>query len=401
MRKLYKGIAFLLAGTMLFTVMPDRLSVKATESTEESIAQKKEEINKAKEEREKLKDGLSDIKQMVNQLEKSKSSLKEYVAELDVQLVSVGEKIEELKELIVQKEKEIEETKKELEEAIRIEEEQYASMKKRIKLMYEMGGHFYIDMVLGASSFGEMLNKAEYVESISNYDRKKLEEFQLNRELIQVVKQELEEEEETLHEAKALVEKEQSNLEVLIDNKNKEITAYESDIATQEQAIREYEEYIREQDEMIATLERALKEMENSNNNRQYDGGVFAWPAPASYGITSPFGMRMHPTLHVNKFHNGVDLGAAGGTPIVAAYDGTVVAAGYSSTMGNYIYINHGSGLVTIYMHASALYVSTGQEVSKGEKIAAVGTTGRSTGNHLHFGVRKDGAYVDPMGYIS
>lgn len=399
MRKLYRGIAVILAGIMVFGVIQDRLSVRATESTQETIAQKKEEINEAKKEREKLKDGLSDIKKMVNDLEKSKSSLTEYVKELDGQLISVGEKIEQLKESITEKEKEIEETKQELEEAVKTEEEQYAAMKKRIKLMYERGNHFYVDMVLGASSFGDMLNMAENVKSISDYDRRKLEEYQLNRELIEVVKQELEEEEETLREAKALVEQEQDNLELLIDNKNKEITAYESDIATQEQAIKEYEEYIREQDAMIASLEQALKAMEESS--RKYDGGVFAWPAPASYGITSPFGWRMHPILNVNKFHNGVDLGAAGGTPIVAAYDGTVVAAGYSSTMGNYIYLNHGSGLVTIYMHASALYVSTGQEVSKGETIAAVGTTGRSTGNHLHFGVRKDGAYVDPMGYIN
>lgn len=399
MRKLYRGIAVILAGIMVFGVIQDRLSVRATESTQETIAQKKEEINEAKKEREKLKDGLSDIKKMVNDLEKSKSSLTEYVKELDGQLISVGEKIEQLKESITEKEKEIEETKQELEEAIKTEEEQYAAMKKRIKLMYERGDHFYVDMVLGASSFGDMLNMAENVKSISDYDRRKLEEYQLNRELIEVVKQELEEEEETLREAKALVEQEQDNLELLIDNKNKEIIAYESDIATQEQAIKEYEEYIREQDAMIASLEQALKAMEESS--RKYDGGVFAWPAPASYGITSPFGWRMHPILKVNKFHNGVDLGAAGGTPIVAAYDGTVVAAGYSSTMGNYIYLNHGSGLVTIYMHASALYVSTGQEVSKGETIAAVGTTGRSTGNHLHFGVRKDGAYVDPMGYIN
>ncbi|OQA22580.1 MAG: Murein DD-endopeptidase MepM [Firmicutes bacterium ADurb.Bin354] len=108
----------------------------------------------------------------------------------------------------------------------------------------------------------------------------------------------------------------------------------------------------------------------------------------------------MHPTLKVQKFHNGVDLAAPGGSPILAAYDGKVVAAAYSSSMGNYIMIDHGDGLYTIYMHASALYVSKGQTVSKAQKIAAVGSTGRSTGNHLHFGVRLNGNYVDPMGYL-
>ena len=108
----------------------------------------------------------------------------------------------------------------------------------------------------------------------------------------------------------------------------------------------------------------------------------------------------MHPTLKVEKFHNGLDMAAPGGSPILAAYNGKVVAADYSSSMGNYIMIDHGGGLYTIYMHASALYVSKGKEVSKGEKIAAVGSTGRSTGNHLHFGVRLNGQYVNPRNYL-
>ena len=105
-------------------------------------------------------------------------------------------------------------------------------------------------------------------------------------------------------------------------------------------------------------------------------------------------------TETVYKFHNGVDFAASTGTPILAAYDGKVVGASYNSSMGNYVMIDHGDGLYTIYMHASKLYVSSGQMVSKGEKIAAVGSTGRSTGPHLHFGVRLNGAYVSPWNYL-
>ncbi len=399
MKKAWKLVGLVLACSIFAVSIPAKTLVSATESTAESIQQTKDEISQAKEEREKLKQGLSDIKKMVSNLEKSKSSLQSYVKELDSQLMSIETKIQELKSLITEKEAEIEQTKKELEEAIAIEEKQYEEMKVRIKFMYEKGNQFYLDMLMGAESFGDMLNKAQYVESISAYDRQKLEEFQLNRELIELCKQELEEEEALLQEAKAAVEQEQANLEVLIASKEKEINAYESDIATQEQAIKEYEAYIREQDETIAALEKALKEMESSSNI-SYDGGMFKWPAPSYTRISDYYGWRLHPTLGVQKFHNGVDMAAPGGSPILAAYDGTVAAAGYSSTMGNYIYLNHGSGLVTIYMHASALYVSAGQTVSKGDKIAAVGTTGRSTGNHLHFGVRLNGSYVDPMTYL-
>ena len=135
-------------------------------------------------------------------------------------------------------------------------------------------------------------------------------------------------------------------------------------------------------------------------NRRVYGGGQFVWPAPNYTRISDDYGMRMHPTLGVEKFHNGIDLAAPSGSPILAAYDGDVVGAGYSSTMGNYLMIDHGDGLLTIYMHASKLYVSTGAAVSKGQKIAAVGSTGRSTGPHLHFGVRLNGNYVSPWKYL-
>ena len=132
-----------------------------------------------------------------------------------------------------------------------------------------------------------------------------------------------------------------------------------------------------------------------------YDGGVFAFPLESYTRVSSDYGYRIHPILNVQQFHNGVDFAAPKGTKIYAAYDGEVVAATYSSTMGNYVMIDHGSGLFTIYMHASKLYVSKGDIVIKGDHIAAVGTTGRSTGNHLHFTVRKNGAYESPWNYLS
>ena len=353
MNKVWKIIGLVLVCGIFAVAVPRNVTVSATGKTSSAIQEKKDEINKAKEERKQLQQGLSDIKKMVSQLEKSKTSLKNYVKELDAQLMSIEAKIQELKELILEKEKEIQKTQKELEEAIAVEEKQYEEMKIRIKFMYEKGDQFYLDMMLGASSFGDMLNKAQYVESLSDYDRQKLNEFQLNRELIEVCKQELEEEEVVLQEAKAAVEQEQANLEVLIDNKKKEITEFEGDIKKQEASIKEYEAYIKEQDEMISALEKALKEMEGSN--LKYDGGMFKWPAPSYTRLSSPFGWRIHPVYGGNRFHNGVDMAAPGGSPILAAYDGVVAQAGYSSSMGNYIYLNHGSGLVTIYMHASAL----------------------------------------------
>lgn len=404
MRKWKKWTGAVVLAAALATAVYEPVQVTATSSQlEESIRQKKEEIAKAQAERKKLQSDMNSIKSMVKDLEVSKNNLAQYVAQLDGQLTTIEKKITELKQLITEKEAEIEKTKKELEEAIVVEETQYQEMKTRIKFMYEKGDSFYFELMLGASSFGDMLNKADYVESISTYDRRKLQEYQLNRELIEVCKAELEEEEAVLKEAKTAVEKEQANLQNLIATKEKEIISYEMDISNKEEAIRQYEADIKAENETIAALEKAVEaEMKllNNANAPVYDGGMFKWPCPAYTRVTSEYGMRMHPTLGVQKFHNGIDLGAPGGSPILAAYSGVVVASAYNSTMGNYVMINHGGGLYTIYMHASALYVSAGQKVETGQKIAAVGTTGRSTGNHLHFGVRLNGNYVNPNKYL-
>jgi len=215
----------------------------------------------------------------------------------------------------------------------------------------------------------------------------------------------LEEEQEVLQQAKAEVEKEEAGLETLISQKEQQITAFQGDISNKEAALKEYEADIAAQNSTIAALEAAAaaerKQLEELNKPKvTYDGGMFQLPLTSYKRISDEYGYRMHPTLGVQKFHNGVDFAAPSGTPILAAYGGTVVGAAYNSSMGNYVMINHGDGLYTIYMHASALYVSQGQTVSKGEQIAAVGSTGRSTGPHLHFSVRVNGEYVNPWNYL-
>ena len=133
------------------------------------------------------------------------------------------------------------------------------------------------------------------------------------------------------------------------------------------------------------------------------DGGAssgFLWPCPASRRITSGFGNREAPVPGASTYHKGVDVGASSGSSIVAAASGRVITSAYSGSAGNYIVISHGGGICTVYMHASALYVSEGAMVSQGQKIAAVGSTGFSTGPHLHFGVIVNGNYVNPLNYV-
>lgn len=389
-----------LAGGHPFISRADEIS-----DLKKSIEEKEKEIQSAQEQKKAMQSGLTDVQKVIAGLEQSKKELAAYVSELDNSLVAAQAKITELTELIAAKEAEIADTQAELEAAMVAEEAQYEAMVARVKNMYERGDSFYLEALLSAKSFGEMLNRADYIERLTASDKRLFESFQATREYVEVCKAQLETEQELLEEAKAGVEEEKASLETLIAQKEADIKAYEADISNREQLIKEYEAGIAAQEEEIKALEAAQKAAQEAlakanGTKKSYDGGVFAWPAPSFTRISDEYGWRMHPTLHVEKFHNGLDLAAPGGSPILAAYDGTVIAAAYSSSMGNYIMIDHGDNLYTIYMHASALYVSSGQSVVKGQKIAAVGTTGRSTGNHLHFGVRLNGEYVNPWNYL-
>ena len=397
-----RAVCILLSAAVVLTFT---YSDPAYAVTSASIREKEEEIAQAKQEVKNLKSSLTDIEALKAELEKSKNDLSAYVTQLDGELSGIQEKIEQYNTLITEKEQQIADTTEDLNEAISLQEEQYVAMKQRIKFMYERGDTFYLETIFSSSSISDLINKADYIEALSRYDRDKLDEYVEIIQMVQICKEELEAEKEVLDEAKIAVEEEEANISALIQEKEAQLYSVSSDISTKEAAIREYEAMIEQENAEIAALEKAIAEekarLEAENAQaRIYNGGMFTWPCPNYTRISDEYGMRPHPTLGIEKFHNGLDMAAPGGSSILAAYDGDVVAATYSSSMGNYIMIDHGSGLYTIYMHCSALYVSKGQTVTKGQKIAAVGSTGRSTGNHLHFGVRLNGNYVNPWNYL-
>lgn len=406
MRRFRAALCVMLTLVMLAaTVQTDHAGTAISDITSDSIKEKEEQIGQMQEEKKVLQTGLSDIQKMVQELESVKGDLQSYVLKLDENLEIVEGKIAQVKELIRVKEEEIAITTEVLQEAQENEAQQYEAMKQRIRFMYEKGSTFSMELLLSAESFGDMLNKADYIAKLSDYDRRMLTEYEDTREEIEICKASLEEEQAMLEEARAVVEQEQEALNTLIGEKTTQIDAFETDINNKEQIIAQYEAEIKEQNEIISALEAAVTEerkriaLENGKLPT-YDGGQFQWPAPSHTRISEEYGDRIHPILKTPQFHNGIDLAAPNGSPILAAYDGEVVASSYSGTMGNYIMIDHGDGLYTIYMHASALYVNKGDLVVKGEKIAAVGSTGRSTGPHLHFSVRLNGSYVSPWNYI-
>lgn len=408
MKKRTVGILVLLFGIVLGFAMFCRMQVSssATSLTSESIRQKEEQIKKAEEERKNLQNSLTDAKKIKKQLEAEKNDLKKYVTELDQKLEEIQANIADLNMQIADKETEIAVTQEELAAAKEKEAQQYESMVIQIQMTYEQGDSSFLNLLFSGGTFSDILNKLEYVEQVSAYSQNLLDEYMLNRQLIELCEQELIAAKEVLDEMRDGVLAEEAALEELIAAKEQAIKEYDSSISNKEAAIREYEADVKEQNEIIETLEKAIAEekrklLAESGSVIIYDGGQFKFPLASYTRISSEYGNRIHPTLGVQKFHNGVDFAAPTGTAIYAAYDGKVVAAAYSSSMGNYVMIDHGSGLYTIYMHASRLYVSTGAVVVRGETIAAVGSTGRSTGPHLHFSVRLDGAYTSPWNYLS
>lgn len=402
-----KKIIILLLCVIVVTVFPSQsYAITYSDITSDTIKDKEDKISAAEAQKKELEESLSNLEKIKADLEKQKSDLTNYVVELDKQLAELQARIEELNGLIATKEAEIAQAEAELQEAIATEEAQYEAMKLRIQFMYEQGESNYLAMLFSAEDFSDMLNKADYIEQLSAYDRQKLDEYVATTEYVRLCKEDLEAQKGVLDQAKADVVIEQGYVENLIADKKEIIDDYESDIANQEALIQEYEDDLAFQESVISQYEAEILEekkeilLENGIV-LTYDGSKLTWPCPSYTRISSAFGWRIHPTLGVNKFHNGVDMAAPTGSDILAAYSGEVVAATYNSSMGNYVMLNHGNGFYTIYMHASKLCVSPGDIVVEGEKIAEVGSTGRSTGPHLHFGVRKNGEYVNPMDYLN
>lgn len=373
------------------------------ELTNDSIKQKESAIEDAKGQVKSLQSGLTDVTALKKQLEASRDDLNAYITKLDSGLEAMQAKIDKYNDLISEKEKQITKNEKELEKAEEVQKKQYDDMKKRIRFMYERGDSTYLDVLASSESFGDILNKADYIEQLSAYDRNKLNEYAEQTKYVEACREELKEEKKVIDEAKKDAETEQAGMNDLLDEKQAQVGDVNADITNKEAAIKEYENAIASENSEIKAMEKAVADEKAKlaqADSRQYNGGMFTWPCPSYTRISDDYGERIHPILGIKQFHNGVDMAAPSGSPILAAYDGDVVGAGYSPTMGNYVMIDHGSGLYTIYMHASALYVSVGQSVTKGQKIAAVGSTGRSTGSHLHFSVRLNGAYTSPWNYL-
>lgn len=359
------------------------------------------DVEKAKEEQEQMEEKLKDTQQALEDLEQYKADSQAYVEKMDDYLSTVVSKIDSLNGQIDAKNAEIQVTKQQIKDAEKSINEQYEAMKLRIKFLYENGEASYISMILESKDMSDLLNRAEYLADITEYDRNMLIKLEETKKKIETEKAKLDSDLSGLNKLQAEAKAEQQSVEQIISTKTSAIANTTSEMSEKEQLIAQQEAEIDAQKKIVAELEEIERKRLEAAKNLTYDGGTLAWPVPGYSYVSSEFGYRISPINGAEEYHSGIDIPASTGTDILAAYDGEVAWSYYSSSAGNWVGIDHGNGLYTIYMHMTQRLVSEGDIVSKGEVIGLVGSTGWSTGSHLHFGIRLNGNYVSPRDYVT
>ena len=289
--------------------------------------------------------------------------------------------------------------------------------------MYKRGNVNYIEVILNSKDIEELLRNNEIISSIAKADRELIEYIKTQIDTIKDTEERLKIDKAKLSASKAAVENERQGYQEAVNAKNdymkvleKNLEAYELEFDKAQSSWENLDlEILKLQQEIAvqkkkeeAAKERAKRASMNRTNrvnsdisvaSGPRDGQKYTWPLPGHYSISSPYGYRQHPILGYAKFHSGIDIPAPSGTPIVAAKSGTVIMSQLMSGYGNVIMVDHGE-TVTVYAHCSALNKSIGDSVSAGDVVAFVGSTGLSTGPHLHFEVRVNGSTVNPLGYV-
>jgi murein DD-endopeptidase MepM/ murein hydrolase activator NlpD len=290
----------------------------------------------------------------------------------------------------------IEEELKKIENCIQEAEEELQEkteqVRTRLRVMYESSNSSLLHTLISSNSVTDFFEKLELISLIAKKDKEMVEDLKAAKIDVEYKRQLRAEEAEGL---KGKATQKRERLDTLTASR-----AEIEDRLQERQA--DLKKLARLEDQLLEESRKAAKEIEKLQSKNPYTGGTMVWPAPGNTSVGSKYGMRLHPILRVNRMHSGIDIDASSGDDIVAANDGKVILSGTTSGYGKRIVIDHGGGISTLYAHCSKLLVSVGDNVKAGQLIAKVGSTGLSTGPHLHFEVRENGNTVNPLkGYLS
>jgi murein DD-endopeptidase MepM/ murein hydrolase activator NlpD len=275
----------------------------------------------------------------------------------------------------------------------------------RVDATYRSGEWVFIDWLLSAESIADLLDRTTMVQQIMERDEEIANELESDRLTLERAEQELSRTLDEVSAKRAEVKAEEDRLEGLHSSRDRKLKDEQSAKNQKQALLAETKENVARlkaiaaaEDAESARIAAMLKGGSSKGSGRY--AGSMAWPCPGHTRVSSQFGMRYHPILHYNRMHTGVDISAPSGANLVAVGAGVVVSAGVSGGYGNCVMIDHGDGLVSVYAHMSRISVKKGQRLGTGQSIGAVGSTGLSTGPHLHFEIRVNGNPVNPLNYI-
>ncbi len=345
-----------------------------------------------------------DLQNTLNALMKSQNSFIAKLNSLDDMIIKYQDKIDDIEK----KSKLVQDTILKLHDDIEVaqirQDAQYELLKQHITEEYENGTYTYLDALFQAADYTDIVNKTEYIQAVDSYNNRVLGQLSSEKQLLADKNLLL----ESLMSDMAILEEaytnEQESLKILSDEKELQIKLYDESIAKAKAEIATLEQLEAQQSAKIAQLESSYSVTftvgDSGNSGIQYDGGDFLWPVPSSTTIVSYYGPRVAPTAGASTYHKGIDIDCLMGAQIIAAAPGKVIHASYLGTAGNAVIIDHGSGISSCYFHLSAFACKVGDTVEAGDTIALAGSTGVSTGPHLHFAVRENGNYVNPLKYF-
>ncbi|GFZ97795.1 metalloendopeptidase [Paenibacillus marchantiophytorum] len=368
-------------------------------STTEKIDQQLTQLKKQKAE---AQQKASDAQNQITKVQTEKDQTTKDMNTLLNQVNEASKKLTNLNEQIDQVTDHLELNAKQLDEAVARVESRDSMLKSRVRLMYMNGFVSYMDVLLSATSFNDFLNRIEALKSIVNQDKEILVSNKKDKETVTLKKEETEKQ---LEQVKVLY----ANADALRDELQAKEKAKEVKIASlskQEKVLEDISEESDKQITQIAKQEADLQEKKRAASKAKspftYTGGKLGYPLAAQAPLTSDFVDRINPVTGKAESHKGIDLGAPKGTGILAAENGSVIYASWMNGYGNCIIVDHGNGLWTLYGHImnDGIYVKVGDVIKRGQKIAGVGSTGQSTGNHLHFEVRLNEVPRDPKPYL-
>ncbi|WP_199533962.1 murein hydrolase activator EnvC family protein [Romboutsia weinsteinii] len=341
-----------------------------------------------------LNNKLSENREEQGTLDKQIGSLDSKIAEIEKNIESSNDEINKLDE-------EVEDTKAEIQELEGKISENEEALGKRLKAInsnYSMG---FVKVILSSSSLSDFFNNIYIVKQVVDQDKVLLKELDVNKSEIETKEKQLEDKKVKQEELKMALEKDNQ----MIESDKAELEGLKDKLTKEEDDLESEISKLAAEAAAKLAAEKAAQDAQNSQNsqNNNETGAVISsgsWPVPGYSRVSSPYGYRNHPILNRQEFHTGIDIPAPQGTPVTSFDDGKVIFSGVKGGYGNTIMIQHDDGKVTLYAHNSALTASVGDRVQKGQVVAKIGSTGMSTGPHLHFEIRINGSHTNPMNYL-